>query len=489
MTENNDAALISNHGLGRQQVEEQLMRFRTGFPYLEVVRPASVGDGIERLDDERLAALGRRYEQECASSRIVKFVPASGAATRMFKDLYEYLSSGRLNGTTEEVLSSLGRFAFSGSLMRTLPAVPAPELVIDHIVNPSGLGYGNTPKALILFHRYPNEVRTALEEHLTEGAEYAACGGRVAIHFTVSPEHRAGFDALLAAALPRYAERFGVEYDVEMSVQKSSTDTIAVNPDNTPFRNADGSLLFRPAGHGALIENLNDLDADIVFIKNIDNVTTDSRRGDTIIYKKALAGLLLTLRDEIFAFMRKLDGEPLDAAELGNIATFVRDTLRIELPEGFDRAGEDRKAAMLRRILDRPIRVCGMVRNEGEPGGGPFFVRGKDGMVSLQIAESSQIAPDKRELIRDSTHFNPVDLVCSVRDYRGEKYDLRKYVDSDAGFISEKSKDGRPLRAQELPGLWNGAMSDWNTIFVEVPITTFTPVKVVTDLLRPVHQN
>lgn len=488
MTDSRDAALIQEHGLDRRQVEEQLLRFREGFDYLDIVRPASVGDGIVRLGSDELAALGKVYGEQCDSSRIVKFVPASGAATRMFKDLFEYLSSGKSNKVTEDVLSSLHNFAFYDSLVRTLPAAPSGGDMIDHIVESSGLGYGNMPKALILFHRYPAEVRTALEEHLVEGAQYAVCGGRVNIHFTVSPEHTDGFKALLDRALPKYSVRFGVEYSIDMSVQKSSTDTIAVNPDNTPFRNPDGTLLFRPAGHGALIENLNDLDADIIFIKNIDNVTTDSRRGDTVAYKKALAGLLMSVRNEAFAFMRKMDAEMPDAAELGRMTSFVRDTLCVGLPKSFDNAPGSEKVAFLRRILDRPIRVCGMVLNEGEPGGGPFFVRGKDGTVSLQIAESSQVPPGQRQLMMDSTHFNPVDLVCSVRDYKGDKYDLRRYVDHSAGFISEKSKDGRPLKAQELPGLWNGSMAEWNTVFAEVPVTTFTPVKVITDLLRPEHQ-
>ena len=488
MLEQNDKQYILGRGMDVATVERQIERFVNGFPYLQIIRPASVGDGIVRLGGQELTAFGNYYDSRAVSTRAVKFVPASGAATRMFKDLFAFLGSGETNRTVDEVLASLEDFAFYDSLRPMLPEDASVRDVIERIVGSGGLGYGDKPKALILFHRYAHEVRTALEEHLVEGAEYAACGGRVAIHFTVSPEHRAGFDALLERVLTKYGDRYGVRYDIAMSEQKSSTDTIAVNPDNTPFRNGDGSLLFRPAGHGALIENLNELDADIIFIKNIDNVTTDSRRGDTVLYKKALAGMLMRTRDEAYAYMRML-GEGVPSKELADdIASFVRNTLNVELPEGFDGMDASARGEVLRRVLDRPMRVCGMVRNEGEPGGGPFFARSGDGFVSLQIVESSQIAPDRRDVMRGATHFNPVDLVCSTKDYRGRKYDLSRFVDHATGFISEKSKDGRPLKALELPGLWNGAMSSWNTIFVEVPVTTFTPVKVVTDLLRSGHR-
>ncbi len=298
------------------------------------------------------------------------------------------------------------------------------------------------------------------------------------IHFTVSPEHVAGFEELLAAKVPLYEKRFGVRYEISFSVQKPSTDTLAVNPDNTPFRQDDGTLLFRPAGHGALIENLNEIDADLIFIKNIDNVTTDARRGDTVRYKKVLAGVLLDLQGRAFEYLKALE---VGGAELEPIAEFIGKQLCVKLPAEYD-------SALLRAVLDRPIRVCGMVRNEGEPGGGPFWVGNPDGTESLQIAESSQIAPDDLPLMQSATHFNPVDLVCGVRDSKGCKFDLRRYTDPATGFISSKSSGGRDLRAQELPGLWNGAMAKWNTVFVDVPVTTFSPVKVVQDLLRPQHQ-
>lgn len=287
-----------------------------------------------------------------------------------------------------------------------------------------------------------------------------------------------GFKELLAAKVPLYEKQFGIRYNISFSVQKTSTDTIAVNPDNTPFRNEDGTLLFRPAGHGALIENLNEIDADIIFIKNIDNVTTDALRAETIRYKKALAGMLLDLQNEAFECLKAIE---VGGAQTEQIAQFVEQKLCVKLPKGYD-------SLLLKRILDRPIRLCGMVRNEGEPGGGPFWVGNPDGTQSLQIAESSQIAPANMPLMRGATHFNPVDLVCGVRNSKGGKFDLRQYTDPTTGFISTKSSGGRDLRAQELPGLWNGAMAQWNTVFVDVPIATFSPVKVVQDLLRPQHQ-
>ena len=349
--------------------------------------------------------------------------------------------------------------------------------IVSAIVN-EGLGYGRKPKGLVTFHAYPEGARKAVEEHLVEGAVYAAANGVAKIHFTVSPEHIEGFQELLAAKVPVYEKRFGIRYDISFSVQKPSTDTIAVNPDNTPFRQDDGTLLFRPAGHGALIENLNEIDADVVFIKNIDNVTTDALRGDTIRYKKVLAGILLDLQERAFEYLKALE---VGGAELEPIVEFIEKRLCVKLPGSYD-------SAVLRAVLDRPIRVCGMVRNEGEPGGGPFWVGNPDGTQSLQIAESSQIGPDDLPLMRSATHFNPVDLVCGMKNSKGVRFDLRRYTDPSTGFISSKSSGGRDLRAQELPGLWNGAMAKWNTVFVDVPITTFSPVKVVQDLLRPQHQ-
>lgn len=468
---------MEEHGLTPAALETQLKNFREGFPFLPVTRAASCGDGIRVLDAAGIEQAAARYDRAKESLRVVKFVPASGAATRMFKDLFEFVREGRRTAVVGELLANRRRFAFWPEL-RTIVGDDADERrTVENIVA-EGLRYGETPKGLVSFHRYGDEVRKAVEEHLVEGAQYAAAGGEVKIHFTVSPEHLTRFEALLAEKIPVYESRFGVKYRISFSVQDPSTDTLAVNPDCTPFRRADGRLLFRPAGHGALIGNLGKIDADIVFVKNIDNVTTDARRGDTVLYKKALAGVLLALQERIFEYLMALE---VPGAELEPIAAFIENELCVKLPKDYG-------TALLRQVLDRPIRVCGMVRNEGEPGGGPFWVTGADGLETLQIAESNQIAPEKRELMRLATHFNPVDLVCSFRTSKGGRFDLQEFVDPATGFISRKSDGGRELLAQELPGLWNGAMARWNTVFVEVPITTFSPVKVVTDLLRPEHQ-
>ncbi|MDE7304579.1 MAG: DUF4301 family protein [Alistipes sp.] len=477
MFSQDDLQQIARHGLAPEAVERQIENFRRGFPSLKVVRAASPGDGVTILDEREADRAAARYDEAAGRLSVVKFVPASGAATRMFKELFEFVNEGKRGKGIDTLLEHVEDFAFWPELKAVLPEGADDKAVVGAIVG-EGLGYGSKPKGLVAFHAYPEGARKAVEEHLVEGAAYAASGGTAKIHFTVSPEHRAGFEALLAEKVPLYEKRFGIRYDISFSVQKLSTDTIAVNPDNTPFRQDDGRLLFRPAGHGALIENLNDIDADLVFIKNIDNVTTDALRGDTVRFKKVLAGVLLGLQERAAECLKALDAR---TGDLEPIAEFIRRELCVKLPEHYD-------AALLRAILDRPIRVCGMVRNEGEPGGGPFWVANPDGTESLQIAESSQIAPDDMPLMKSATHFNPVDLVCGVRRADGSKYDLREYVDPSTGFISSKSSGGRELRAQELPGLWNGAMARWNTVFVDVPVSTFSPVKTVLDLLRPQHR-
>ena len=469
---------MEEHGLTPAALETQLKNFREGFPFLPVTRAASCGDGIRVLDAAGIEQAAARYDRAKESLRVVKFVPASGAATRMFKDLFEFVREGRRTAVVGELLANRRRFAFWPEL-RTIVGDDADELrTVENIVA-EGLRYGETPKGLVSFHRYGDEVRKAVEEHLVEGAQYAAAGGEVKIHFTVSPEHLTRFEALLAEKIPGYESRFGVKYRISFSVQDPSTDTLAVNPDCTPFRRADGRLLFRPAGHGALIGNLGKIDADIVFVKNIDNVTTDARRGDTVLYKKALAGVLLALQERIFEYLMALE---VPGAELEPIAAFIENELCVKLPKDYG-------TPLLRRVLNRPIRVCGMVRNEGEPGGGPFWVAGADGLETLQIAESNQIAPEKRKLMRSATHFNPVDLVCSFRTSKGGRFDLREFVDPATGFISRKSDGGRELLAQELPGLLERCHGPVEYgLRRSPPSRLFSPVKVVTDLLRPEHQ-
>ena len=468
---------IEAHGLTVAQVEKQIENFRAGFPSLPIVRAAACGDGIRKFNEEEIANILAHYDAESSKIRCVKFVPASGAATRMFKELFEYVNDDKRTAGIDKLITNLEKFAFFAELAKYLnPQIDDKDVVRYIIVD--GLCYGSKPKGLVTFHAYKEGARKPVEEHLVEAALYASNGERAAIHFTVSPEHKEGFLALLEERQSYYEKKFDIKYDVSFSEQSPATDTIAVNLDNTPFRTDDGKLLFRPAGHGALISNLDKLDADIIFVKNIDNVTTDERKPDTVTFKKVLAGELLRLQARTFDLLKAFAAGEDKSAEA---ISFLRDELCCRLPENASRE-------LIIETLDRPIRVCGMVKNEGEPGGGPFWVRDEKGREQLQIAESSQIAKEDMHLMKEATHFNPVDLVCGVQRYDGTKYDLTKYTDPKTGFISQKSAGGRDLRAQELPGLWNGAMANWNTLFVEVPISTFSPVKVVQDLLRPEHQ-
>ena len=472
-----DLQQIAAHGLTLEAVEKQVENFRQGFEPLKVVSAASPTDGIVVLDAAQAEHYAAKFDNRDASVTVAQFVPASGAATRMFKELFEFVNEDKRGKGIDTLLQNIEKFAFYPELKAVVTDFSDDKAVVSAIIK-QGLGYGSLPKGLVTFHSYENGARKAVEEHLVEGALYGASEGVVKLHFTVSPEHKQAFVALLSERTAKYEQLFGVKYDISFSEQKSSTDTIAVNPDNTPFRTDDGALLFRPAGHGALLENLNDIEASVIFVKNIDNVTTDALRADTVLYKKALAGLLLELQQQIFEALASLENGTADVAA---VAALLEQKLCVKLPENYD-------VALLEKLLKRPIRVCGMVRNEGEPGGGPFWVANADGTQTLQIAESSQISADDMHLMKDATHFNPVDLVCGVYAADGSKYNLLDYTDPATGFISSKSSGGRTLRAQELPGLWNGAMANWTTIFVDVPISTFSPVKVVQDLLRVQHQ-
>lgn len=505
-----DLKQLEERGITPQQVEGYMRMFREGFPFLPIERPATVGDGIISLEDDEVDDLVEMYKDFQGSK--VKFVPASGAATRMFKHLFEFRDEYPVKGlecfndkgfnSAYSFFQNIKRFPFYDKLYNELWSVGyrLESLlekkdylpVVNSLLDSNGLNYGSLPKALIHFHRYGEIARTALEEHLVEAAKYARDQHGVAnLHFTVSPEHLKGFQELVERVKSFYENHYEVTLNVAYSVQKPTTDTLAVDLENNPFRNPDGSLHFRPGGHGALIENLNELNEDIIFIKNIDNVTPDHLKAATIRYKKALAGLLVSYKNLVNGYIERLLNEPVSEEQLALMLEFTTDELCILPPANLNRQNRDAVKKYLMEILDRPIRVCGMVKNQGEPGGGPFWAKNPDGTTSLQIVEQSQVDmgnPRVKEIFGRSTHFNPVDIACSIRNYKGEKFNLSNFLDPQAGFISIKSKNGKQLKALELPGLWNGAMSRWITFFVEVPIATFTPVKTVNDLLRSEHQ-
>ena len=500
-----DKALLEKKGISEEKIAEQLACFEKGFPFLKLDGAASIEKGIlAPAEDEMKAYLEAWDAYMQGEKKIVKFVPASGAASRMFKNMFEFLGAEYDVPTTDfekKFFDNVHKFAFFGDLnaaceknngkgIDALVAEGNYKAVVANLLEAAGLNYGALPKGLLKFHSYEDGVRTPLEEHLVEGALYAAGKtGKVNVHFTVSTEHRELFKALVDEKVAAYAAKYGVEYLVSFSEQKPSTDTVAADMENKPFRD-NGKLLFRPGGHGALIENLNDLDADVIFIKNIDNVVPDRLKDETVAYKKLIAGVLVTLQKKAFEYLELLDSAKYTHEQLEEIIKFVQTDLCCRKADIKDLEDAD-LVIYLRKKLNRPMRICGMVKNVGEPGGGPFLAYNPDGTVSLQVLESSQIDmndPEKKAMFENGTHFNPVDLVCAVRDYKGNKFNLVNYVDKATGFISYKSKSGKELKALELPGLWNGAMSDWSTIFVEVPLGTFNPVKTVNDLLREQHQ-
>lgn len=503
MLNNNDLALIADKGITEELIKTQLDNFNNGFPYLKIDSVATVGNGIVAIDDATASQYIKKWNAfKDNGGTIEKFVPASGAASRMFKNMFAFVTENKPQPETDfekNFFNNITKFAFYPILNKA--CVEMYNLNITELIEASryvdvaramldvkGLNYGALPKGLLKFHHAAaGTVHTPVEEHLEEGAQYAASNGVCNLHFTVSPEHRKEFKKILDAKVPNMEKVWGVTYNVTMSEQKASTDTIAVTNDNTPYRDANGNLLFRPAGHGALIENLNERDAQVIFVKNIDNVVPSRLRNTTLRYKKVIAGYLVDTQEKIAKYLQLLDE---DNAPLKEILEFVENSLFTH-NAATTSMDEEALAQYLRGKLNRPIRVCGMVRNEGEPGGGPYLAYNNDGSYSPQILEAAQIDENNHDavaLMKSGTHFNPVDLVCYIKDYKGNKFNLKDFVDYKTGLISEKSKDGVAIKALELPGLWNGSMSDWNTIFVEVPIETFNPVKTVNDLLRPQHQ-
>jgi hypothetical protein len=510
-----DQSQISAKGISAETILYQLSTFENGFPFVDIVKPAVIGDGIICFSENQINELINVFNIEAPKNEMLKFVPASGAATRMFKDLFAFREKHVGEISEDEISKQSANPSSVVYLMENIEKLACYDdlksvmqknkidlveclkkrdynTIIDFMLNENGLDYARLPKGLLKFHRYDDFNRTSIEEHLVEGAHYAGKpDSSVEVHFTISSEHKEKIIKHISDVMPVYEKLFDVNFKITYSEQKPSTDTIAVDMNNQPFRDSNGELVFRPAGHGSLIENLNDLKADIVFIKNIDNVVPDSIKPETYRYKKAIGGFLLSLKRKIHEYLNNLEQKKYDEKIISEISGFVKNELEIILKDEFDILSLEDKAKTLHRILNRPLRICGMVKNEGEPGGGPFWVRDSKGKVSLQIVESSQINLNdetQNKLFRSSTHFNPVDIVCALRDHKGKNFHLPEYVDNQTGFISFKSKDGAEIKALELPGLWNGAMADWITLFVEVPIITFNPVKTINDLLRKQHQ-
>ena len=512
---NKDLKHIEKKGLTPEKVERQIEIFKNGLPFSNLVAAATIGDGILRLDEAKTKKYISLFEKKKNEISVIKFVPASGAATRMFKFLFAFLDdydpekesiNSYINKHKGDNLSmffvGLEKFPFYDIVMEKLRKL-YPDfdkrstnqqrlLFVKTMLDKNHLNYGNYPKGLLPFHEYKNQViSTAFEEHLFETVLYTPDNKPAALHFTVSENHKDKFKKEFKRVEEKVENKTDSKFDISFSYQKKSTDTIAVTPKNKPFRLEDGSILFRPSGHGALLENLNDLKTDIVFMKNIDNVVVYKYKEEVAKYKKILAGILLEVQEKSFGYLKYLESTQIKDESLTEIAQFLTNEMNVKISPEFVKYSKKYQIEYLVEKLNRPIRVCGMVKNEGEPGGGPFWVKDESANVSLQIVESAQIDlnnKSQKKILEESTHFNPVDIVCGVKNYKGEKFDLTKYVDEKAAFITNKTKAGQELKALELPGLWNGSMANWNTIFVEVPLITFNPVKTVNDLLKSTHQ-
>lgn len=506
-----DIDQIHSNGLTVEKVISQLHAFESGISPINLKDAATIGNGIFKLTSKEQNNYISCYDNNKSNYSILKFVPASGAATRMFKFLFEFLKDynpkeGSINAyinknkASEIALFILGieKLPFYSEIIKHVPSnyehLRSDEKVLVFVktmLDDNKLDYGKLPKGLLPFHQYKNEVSTAFKEHLYEATQYASNNGCAKLHFTISENHVQKFLEEFNSIKEKISTKTNTSFEVSFSQQKHKTDTIAVTPKNTFFRENNEQLLFRPSGHGALIENLNDITDDIIFIKNIDNVVTPKLKDSVIIYKKVLAGALIKAQEQVFNFLTVLENTSISETEIIDIANFLSTDLNIIINSEFEKYSKKYQIEYLVNKLNRPIRVCGMVKNEGEPGGGPFWVKSENGTISLQIVESAQIDKKnkrQKDILKKSTHFNPVDIVCAVKNYKGEKFNLLNFVDHNTGFISSKTRLGKQLKALELPGLWNGAMANWNTIFIEVPLETFNPVKNVNDLLKPSHQ-
>ena len=501
-----------------EKIVNQVEIFEKGIPYLKLVRPCTIGDGLHVIDEEEdFEDLITVFQEAIEEKIIIKFVPASGAASRMFKKLQAVLNkfgdvkryvleeavthNDKDSLAVLEFVDNIKRFAFYPDLkfkmsedgldLEILFREGNYTEILKYTLESDGLNYVNQPKGSIKFHNYPDGARTAFKEHLIEAIHYAKPEEKPAqVHFTISPEYKGLINSIVNKAIERH-KKAGDNIQVSYSFQKPSTDTVAVTIDNKPFKDAEGNLVFRPAGHGALLENLNDIKGDIILIKNIDNLVTEHLQSTTYLYKKLLTGYLVRLQNKIFTYLRVLESKDISLSTINSIKQFAESELLIQFDVSFDSLAADLQIKKLKEKLNGPIRVCGMVKNEGKSGGGPFWVEDEDGTVSLQIVEKTQIDlgnEEQKKIFEASTHFNPVDIVCGVRDYKGIPFNLLKYTDPGTGLIAIKSKDGRDLKALELPGLWNGSMAKWITVFVKVPMITFNPVKEVNDLLKKEHQ-
>lgn len=508
-----DFVQIYEKGISLETIQNHLNVFRFGISKAVLVKPATKNDGIIKLTQDDFQEFSSYFNQKKDTLLLEKFVPASGAASRMFKFLNEFLNefdtenetiNGYINRKNTSSLSvflaGIEKFPFFKTIEKRLKEANSNFNLwerdkknyhfIKLLLASDSFDFSGKPKGILPFHKYSSHIATPIEEHLNEGVNYASSNGISNIHFTISEIHREHFEKIIDGVKDKIEKQSGVQINIKFSVQNVATDTIAVDFNNNPFRNDIGKLVFRPAGHGALIDNLNNLDADIVFIKNIDNVIQDHIEIISL-YKNALAGILVDLQGKIFQYLNQIETGSIKQDDLEQIISFIQNKLNITIIEDFSKYTLENKLVYIEEVLNRPIRVCGMVKNEGEAGGGPFWVRDNKGNISLQIIETSQIDlqnSTQKQILNNATHFNPVDLVCGIKDFKGNKFNLHDFIDHTAGFIVEKNKNGKDLKAYELPGLWNGAMAKWITLFVEVPISTFNPVKTVNDLLKPAHQ-
>lgn len=514
MFSDKDIKQIESKGLTLQKVEEQINLFEAGLPFINIKDAATINNGIHEITDQQKESYINYYDKLRHQVSVLKFVPASGAATRMFKFLFKFLKE--FNYNNESVNSYINRnkakdlslffvglekFPFYDEVVKmnkelhpnynSLRSDEQKYLFVETMLDENKLNYGNYPKGLLPFHKYKDHISTAFEEHLFEAALYASSNGKANLHFTVSENYNHTFDKEFIRIEDAVENKTNTAFDISFSYQKKTTDTIAVDLKNEPLRDENKKLVFRPSGHGALLENLNDLEADLIFIKNIDNVVVYKFEEEVADFKKVLAGMLLEIQAQAFHYLRDLEKKKFNEDELLKVAQFLSSKMGVIISEEFEKYSLKYQKAYLFEKLNRPIRVCGMVKNEGEPGGGPFWVKDEKGTISLQIVESAQIDRENKyqnDIFNNSTHFNPVDLVCGIKDYKGDKFDLNKFVDAKTAFITLKTNLGNELKALELPGLWNGSMANWNTIFVEVPLITFNPVKTVNDLLKEPHQ-